>query len=69
MIKYLKAGSTTDSGAREMVRKVIIEILLVPESLNTSSEEIEDDILKELQDGFLIIPWSAKLEEIRVLDA
>ena len=51
-----------------MVKKAIIEILLVPESLDKPSDEIEDEILKEFREGFLMIPWSAKIEKIRVVD-
>jgi len=52
-----------------MVRKVIIEILLVPESLDKSPDEIEDEISKELREGFLMVPWGAEIEKIRVVDS
>ena len=55
-------------GARNMVRKAIIEILLVPESLDKRSDEIEEEILKAFRDGFLVIPWSYDIEKIRVLE-
>jgi len=51
-----------------MAKKLIIEILLVPESLNKKSDEIESEILKEFKEGFLRIPWSYEIEKIRVVD-
>ncbi len=51
-----------------MVKKVIIEILLVPESLDKRSDEIEDEILKEFREGPLMIPWSCEIEKISVVE-
>jgi len=51
-----------------MTKKVIIEILLIPESLERKSQEIVDDILKEFREGFLRIPWSYEIEKIRVIE-
>jgi len=51
-----------------MVRKVIIEAILVPESLNTWSKEIEKEILKEIRHGPLSIPWCSKVEKVRVVE-
>jgi len=51
-----------------MVKKIIIEILLVPESLDKQPDEIVDDILKEFHEGFLTIPWSCEIEKIRVVE-
>jgi len=51
-----------------MVKKVIIEILLVPESLDKESDEIEGEILKEFREGFLMIPWSYEIEKISVVE-
>ena len=51
-----------------MVKRAIVEILLVPESLDKRSDEIEDEILKEFREGFLMIPWSAEIGKIRVVD-
>ena len=51
-----------------MNRKVIIEILLVPESLEKKSSEIEDEIVTEFHQGSLVIPWSLKIESIKVID-
>ncbi len=52
-----------------MVKKLIIEILLVPESLDKKCNEIESEILKEFNEGFLRIPWGHKTEKVRVVDA
>lgn len=51
-----------------MVKKVIIEILLVPESIDKRTDEIEGEILKEFREGFTTIPWSYEIEKIRVVD-
>ena len=51
-----------------MVKKVIIEILLVPQSLDKPSDENEDEILKEFREGFLMIPWGYKIEKIKVVE-
>jgi len=51
-----------------MVKKAIIEVLLVPESLNKRSKEIENEILKEFQEGLLIIPYGDKIEKIKIVE-
>jgi hypothetical protein len=51
-----------------MTKKLIIEILLVPESLDKKSAEIESEILKEFNEDFLRIPWSYKIEKVRVIN-
>lgn len=51
-----------------MTRKVIIEILLVPESLEKEPDEIESEILKEFAEGFFRFPWCYEIEKIRVVD-
>jgi len=50
-------------------RKAVIEILLVQESLTRSAREIEEDILKEFTEGYLTIPWSERIEKIKVVEA
>jgi len=55
-------------GARNIVKKVIVEILRVPESLDKRSDEIEGEILNEFCEGFLRIPGSYKIEKIRVVE-
>jgi len=51
-----------------MVKKVIIEILLVPESIEKRSDEIENEILKKFREEFLMIPWCYEVEKIRVVE-
>lgn len=50
-----------------MVRRAIIEVILVPESLKVKPEIIELDILKAIRDGELIIPWCCKVERVKVV--
>jgi len=52
-----------------MAKKLIIEFLLVPESLDKKSDEIKSEILKEFNEGFLGIPWCYKIEKVRVVNA
>lgn len=52
-----------------MVKKVIIEVILVPESLDKRSDEIKEEILKEFREGFLKIPWSYEIEKVKVIEA
>ncbi|MEM3725863.1 MAG: hypothetical protein QXK98_03260 [Candidatus Bathyarchaeia archaeon] len=51
-----------------MIRKVIIEAVLVPESSNKHSREIEREILKEIRDGSLVIPWCDRVEKAVVVE-
>jgi len=51
-----------------MAKKAIIEILLVPESLEKSSQEIEEEILKEFHEEFLIIPYGDRIEKIKIVE-
>ena len=51
-----------------MERRLIIEILLVPESQEKKRREIEDEIRREFNEGHLIIPWSNKIEEIKIIE-
>jgi len=51
-----------------MVKKLIIEVILVPESLYKPSDEIKDEILKELHEGFPLIPWSYEIEKVSVVE-
>ena len=51
-----------------MGRRLILEILLVPESKEKKPKEIEDEILREFNEGHLIVPWSRKIEKIRIIE-
>jgi len=52
-----------------MTKKAVIMISLVEESVEKANEEIEEDILEELSEGFLKIPWSKDVEKVTVTDA
>jgi hypothetical protein len=51
-----------------LVRKAIIEIVLIPEANEKLPEEIEREILAELCEGFLRIPWSYEMGRVRVIE-
>jgi len=53
---------------RIMAKKVIIEVVLVPEASNKQSGEIEREILEEIRYGSLVIPWCDRVEKISVVD-
>lgn len=49
-----------------MGRKATIIISLVDESCDSSSEEIEREIFRELSNGTARIPWCKKIEKVKV---
>jgi hypothetical protein len=49
-----------------MGKKVTIVISLVDESRESSNEEIQKDIFRELSEGTARIPWCRKVEEVKV---
>ena len=51
-----------------MVKKVVIEIVLIPESRNRRPKEIEQEILEEIRCGNLIIPWCKDVEKVAVVE-
>ncbi|MGB9778454.1 MAG: hypothetical protein ACPLW8_03525 [Candidatus Bathyarchaeales archaeon] len=51
-----------------MVKKAIVEVVLIPESVNVKSKDIELDIRNALRRGDLIIPWCYKVENVRVVE-
>lgn len=51
-----------------MVKKVIIEAVLVPESAGKHPREIEREILREISCGALVIPWCDKIEKVVVVE-
>lgn len=51
-----------------MIRKVVIEAVLVPESACKHPREIEREILREIRCGALVIPWCAKIEKVVVVE-
>jgi hypothetical protein len=55
-------------GGSKMVRKALIEILLVKECINVCKEDVEKEILEELSKSIHVIPWAAKLNRVTVTD-
>lgn len=51
-----------------MVKRAIIEIVLVPEASERLPDEIEREILTELCEGFLRIPWSYEIGRVKVVE-
>ncbi|MEM3458657.1 MAG: hypothetical protein QXN36_03400 [Candidatus Bathyarchaeia archaeon] len=51
-----------------MVKKVIIEILLVPEAIDKPSNTIRSEILREFSEGFLLIPWAQRIEKLKIVE-
>lgn len=49
-----------------MVKKAMIEVLLVEESDEKTNREIEKEILEELTENMHTIPWAAKIEKTTV---
>lgn len=49
-------------------KKVVIIINLVEESIETTNEEIEKQILHELSDDMPIIPWLERIEKVTVIE-
>jgi len=49
-----------------MVKKAIIEIMLVDESSEKTNKEIEKESSEELSENMHAIPWTAKIERMTV---
>ncbi len=49
-----------------MVKKAVIEIVLVEESMERENEEIKKEILEELSENLHSIPWAEKIEKMTV---
>jgi hypothetical protein len=54
-------------GAAIMVKKAVIEVLLVEESAERTNGEIEKEIREELSENLHVIPWAAKIEKTTVM--
>lgn len=50
------------------IKKVVITIHLVEESVEKTNEEIEKEILQELTDDMPIIPWLERVEKVTVVE-
>lgn len=51
-----------------MVRKVVVEAVLVPESSSKHPKEIESEIFREIHCGSLVIPWCERVEKVVVVE-
>jgi len=49
-----------------MIKKAVIEVSLVEESVEKADEEIEKEIFEELSKNLHVIPWAAKIEKVKV---
>lgn len=49
-----------------MVKKAVIEVLLVDESAKRLDGEIREEIFEELSKNLHVIPWAAKIEKVVV---
>jgi hypothetical protein len=52
-----------------MIKKAIIEVVLVEESSEKTNKEIEREISAELSENLHAIPWAAKLEKANVTES
>lgn len=49
-----------------MVKKAVIELILVEESAQRTNKEIEIEIHDQLSKNLHLIPWAATLEKVAV---
>ena len=66
MINTLKMVAFTEG--MNLVKKAIIELVLIPEANEKSTKEIEREILAELCEDFLRIPWSYEIGRVKVIE-
>jgi len=52
-----------------MVKKAVILIQLVEESIGRANEDIEREISEELSEGLPKIPWFGKVEKVTVSES
>jgi len=52
-----------------MVKKAILLVRLVEESVERTNEEIEREIFEELSEGLPKIPWFGKVEKVTVSES
>jgi len=49
-----------------VIKKAMIEVLLVEESTERTNKEIEKEICDELSENLHLIPWATKIEKMTV---
>jgi hypothetical protein len=52
-----------------MVKKAIVEIILVEESAEQTNKEIRREISKELSENLHVIPWAAEIEKMTITES
>jgi hypothetical protein len=52
-----------------MVKKAVLLMRLVEESVERTNEEIEREIFEELSEGLSRIPWVEKVEKVTVSES
>jgi len=52
-----------------MVKKAIVEIILVEGSAEETNTEIQREISKELSENLHIIPWAAEIEKMTITES
>jgi hypothetical protein len=67
--KFKRVGNLSITGVKYMVKKAIIEILLVDESSEKSNDEIANEIFSEVSEGRTVIPWCKRVEKVIVVEA
>lgn len=50
------------------VKKAVIVVRLVEESLERENSEIEKEIIQELMDDLSVIPWFESIEKVTVTE-
>jgi hypothetical protein len=50
-----------------MVKKAVIEVSLVEESVEKTNKEIEEDMREELSENLHVIPWAARIEKMTIM--
>jgi hypothetical protein len=51
-----------------MVKKLVIEVRLVDESMEETNRAIEKEVYEVLSENSYVIPWAAKIEKIAILE-
>ena len=57
-----------DGGTQRLVKKAVIELSLVEESVEKSSQEIADEIFADISKGRITIPWCKQVTKVVVID-